>query len=111
MFRRVELAALHRFDELGELDASAGWDAEAWRTALEPFFAEYGDDGIGTGPDARGPQLFSVVEEPERWIVRQVLDDPEGHRDWAITAEIDLAGSDEVGEPVVWVTAVAPFGA
>jgi superfamily II RNA helicase len=112
MFRRVELAALRRFDELGELDADAGWDAGAWRTALEPYFAEHGDGvgAIGTGPDARGPQLFAVTEEPERWIVRQVLDDPAGHRDWAITAEIDLAGSDEQGTPVVWVTAVEPLG-
>ena len=27
LFRRVELAALRRYDELGELDADAGWDA------------------------------------------------------------------------------------
>jgi superfamily II RNA helicase len=110
MFRRVELAALHRFAELGELDAESGWDADAWREALAPYFAEHGADGIGAGPNARGPQLFSVTEEPERWIVRQVLDDPEGHRDWAITAEIDLAASDEEGTPVVWVTAVEPLG-
>ncbi len=31
LFRRVELAALHRWDLLGELDAAAGWGAEAWR--------------------------------------------------------------------------------
>jgi hypothetical protein len=110
LFRRVELAALHRFDELGELDAESGWDADAWREALAPFFAEHGADGIGTGPDARGPQLFTVTEEPERWLVRQVLDDPEGHRDWGITAEVDLAASDEQGSPVVWVTGVEPLG-
>src|SRR5690242_15511267 len=28
LFRRVELAALRRFDELGELDAADGWDAD-----------------------------------------------------------------------------------
>jgi superfamily II RNA helicase len=110
MFRRVELAALHRFDELGELDAEAGWDADAWREALAPYFAEHGPDGIGTGPNARGPQLFSVTEEPERWLVRQVLEDPEGNGDWAITAEIDLAASDEQGTPAVWVTGVEPLG-
>jgi superfamily II RNA helicase len=114
LFRRVELAALRRFDELGGLDAEAGWDADAWREALAPYFAEHGADGtdtaIGTGPNARGPQLFSVREEPERWIVRQVLDDPAGDHDWAITAEVDLAASDEEGTPVVWVTAVEPLG-
>src|SRR5262249_5481804 len=36
LFRRVQLAALRRYDELGALDAEAGWDAEAWEDALEP---------------------------------------------------------------------------
>src|SRR6185437_10997035 len=39
MFRRVELAALHHWQELGELDAEARWDADAWANALEPYFA------------------------------------------------------------------------
>src|SRR5690606_3020131 len=30
MFRRVTLAALRRYDELGELDGESGWDAAAW---------------------------------------------------------------------------------
>ena len=34
LFRRVELAALRRWDLLGELDGEAGWDADAWREAL-----------------------------------------------------------------------------
>jgi len=108
LFRRVELAALRRWDLLGELDREAGWDADRWRDALEPYFAEHGH--LGTGPDARGPQFFSVVEEPQRWLVRQVLDDPAGDRDWAIGAEVDLAASDEEGAAVVWVTAVEPLG-
>src|SRR5690606_17915743 len=41
LFRRVELAALRRFDELGELDAESGWDADAWAEALEPYFEMY----------------------------------------------------------------------
>jgi superfamily II RNA helicase len=108
MFRRVELAALRRWDLLGELDRDAGWDARSWQEALEPYFAEHAD--IGTGPDARGPQLLTITEEAERWLVRQVLDDPAGDRDWAIHAEVDLAASDEEGAAVVWVTAVEPLG-
>jgi hypothetical protein len=38
--------------------------------------------------------------------VRQIFDDPEGDHDWGISAEIDLAGSDEAGEAVVRVTDV-----
>jgi superfamily II RNA helicase len=108
LFRRVELAALRRFDLLGELDREAGWDAERWREALEPYYAEHAD--IGTGPDARGPQFLTITEEPQRWLVRQVLDDPARDHDWAIDAEVDLAASDEEGAAVVWVTAVEPLG-
>ena len=108
LFRRVELAALRRWDLLGELDREAGWTADRWREALEPYFAEH--EYIGTGPDARGPQFFSVTEEAERWLVRQVLDDPAKDRDWAISAEVDLAASDEDGSAVVWVTTVEPLG-
>jgi superfamily II RNA helicase len=112
LFRRVELAALRRWDLLGELDRDAGWDADAWRDALDPYFADHGHDdtAIGTGPSARGPALFTVAEESGRWTVRQVLDDPAGDHDWAITAEVDLAASDEEGAAVVWVTAVEPLG-
>jgi len=104
LFRRVELAALRRWDELGELDADAGWHAEDWADALEPYFAEHSD--IGTGPDARGPALLIIEAEPRRWVVRQILDDPAGDHDWGITAEVDLAASDEAGVAVLRVTAV-----
>ncbi|GAY10792.1 RNA helicase [Pseudonocardia sp. N23] len=105
MFRRVELAALRRWDLLGELDKDNGWDAAAWREAFDPYWELH--DDIGTGPDARGPQLVTIEVEPERWRVRQVLDDPAGDRDWAVTAEVDLAASDEAGEAVVWITGVS----
>lgn len=104
LFRRVELAAMGRYAELGDLDADAGWTADRWRDALAPYFAIH--DRIGFGPDARGPELFDLTEEADRWLVRQVLDDPAGDRDWAILAEVDLAASDEAGEAVVWVTDV-----
>jgi superfamily II RNA helicase len=109
LFRRVELLALRRWDELGELDGADGWHADAWAAAMGEYFAEHGD--VGTGPDARGPQLLHVAPEPGRWRVRQVLDDPEGYHDWAVTAEVDLAASDERGEAVVRVLAVGPVGA
>jgi superfamily II RNA helicase len=104
LFRRVELAALRRYDELGELDAEAGWDASAWAEAIGAYFAEY--DEIGTGPDARGPKLLLIDAGPKRWLVRQIFDDPAGDHDWGISAEIDLADSDEAGVAVVRVTEV-----
>jgi superfamily II RNA helicase len=99
LFRRVELAALHRYGELGELDGEAGWDAAAWEDAIEDYFDEY--DDLGVGPDARGPALVTITTGANVWTVRQTFDDPAGDRDWGITAEIDLAASDDIGAAVV----------
>jgi hypothetical protein len=108
LFRRVQLAALRRYDELGALDEQEGWDAQAWALALEPYFAEH--DEIGTGPDARGPGLLIIEELPGRWEVRQIFDDPAGDHDWGLSARIDLAASDEAGEAVLAVTNVGQLG-
>ncbi|MFF4607150.1 DEAD/DEAH box helicase [Streptomyces sp. NPDC001339] len=106
MFRRVELAALDKADELGEMDAESGWDAEAWGEALDAYWDEY--DELGTGPDARGPKLLQIEEDAEHglWKVRQTFADPNGDHDWGISAEVDLAASDEEGRAVVRVTDV-----
>ena len=106
LFRRVELAARHRWWELGELDGSHGWPADRWQDALAPYFAEHA--AIQTGAAARGPGLLMIEEDTaaRRWRVRQILDDPEGYHDWAITAEVDLAASDAEGVAVVQVLGV-----
>ncbi|GAA1975153.1 DEAD/DEAH box helicase [Amycolatopsis minnesotensis] len=104
LFRRVELAARRAYHELGELDASSGWDAVAWEDAMEDYFDEH--SSLGTGPDARGPALFMIEKEQGAWRVRQIFDDPAGDHDWGISAEVDLAASDEAGVAVVRVTAV-----
>jgi hypothetical protein len=51
-----------------------------------------------------------IDEHPGRWVVRQVLDDPAGDHDWAITAEVDLAASDEQGLAAVRVLEVGRAG-
>ncbi|MBA0052442.1 DUF3516 domain-containing protein [Streptomyces sp. AJS327] len=109
MFRRVELAALDKVEELGELDGEAGWDADAWGAALDAYWDEY--DELGTGPDARGPRLLRIEEVPEDrlWRVRQTFADPNGDHDWGISAEVDLVASDEEARAVVRVTGVGPL--
>ncbi|WP_055588029.1 DEAD/DEAH box helicase [Peterkaempfera griseoplana] len=104
MFRRVELAALERYSELGELDGEFGWDADRWADAMDGYWDEHED--LGTGPDARGPKLLLIEEERGLWRLRQIFDDPAGDHDWGISAEVDLAASDEAGRAVVRVTAV-----
>lgn len=106
MFRRVELFALDKVGELGEMDADAGWDADAWGEAMDAYWDQYED--LGTGPDARGPRLLLIEERPADalWRVRQIFADPEGDHDWGISADIDLTASDMEGRAVVRVTAV-----
>ncbi|WP_250444487.1 RNA helicase [Actinotalea sp. C106] len=111
LFRRVELAARERWTELGNLGDvdpdGERWDTDRWHAALDPYFDEH--DEIGVGPDARGPGLLMITERPgtdgERWEVRQVLDDPARDRDWRIDAVVDLAASDERGEVALTVVA------
>ena len=104
LFRRVELAALRRYSDLGALDAEAGWNADAWAEALEPYFDEHAD--IGTGPDARGPAMLIIDRQRDHWSVRQIFDDPAGDHDWGISAVVDLDASDEAGTAVLRVTDV-----
>ncbi|MEZ5158601.1 MAG: DUF3516 domain-containing protein [Candidatus Nanopelagicales bacterium] len=107
MFRRVELAALGRWDELAELDGESGWDAARWLAAIQDYLAEH--DEIGTGVSARGPQFLQIEQMSGTWSVKQVFEDPDGDHDWRIEAEVDLAASDEAGVAVVRVLDVGTF--
>ena len=104
LFRRVELVARRDVAALAELDPEVDW-----ASAVAAYFADH--DALGTGPDARGPALFQLDELPDRWSVRQVLDDPAGDRDWAVTAEVDLAASDAEGVAVVRVLGLSRLDA
>jgi len=108
LFRRVQLAALEDWEALGELDAAAGFDADAWAEAMDAYFDEHGS--LGTGGDARGPAMIMITEGPQQWTVRQIFDDPAGDHDWGISATVDLAESAEQGLAVVRVTSVGMVG-
>ncbi|MEV7757667.1 DUF3516 domain-containing protein [Microbacterium sp. NPDC089180] len=102
MFRRVQLAALQRDEELVELDPDAGWPE-----VLDRYFDEH--DAIGTGGAARSSALVDIDESSASdgvWRVEQTIDDPAGDHDWRIRAEVDLAASEEEGTAVVRVTEV-----
>jgi superfamily II RNA helicase len=102
MFRRVQLAALQRDEELVELDPDADWPA-----ALDRYFDEH--DAIGTGGAARSSAYVDIDESAAAdgvWRVEQTIDDPAGDHDWRIRAEVDLVASEEEGTAVVRVTEV-----
>jgi superfamily II RNA helicase len=120
MFLKVQLAARDRFDELARLDAAAAaasdppgrpaMTATAWEEALGAYWDEH--ESIGTGPQARSPDLLMIQRDDgaRTWTVRQIIDDPEGHRDFAIVATVDLDASDAAGEPVVRTASFAAAG-
>jgi hypothetical protein len=113
MFRRVELVARDDVAGLVALDeadlarvpvehvAGERVGREGWDAALDAYYAEH--DSVGTGPAARGPDLFHVEVDGATWRVRQTLDDPAGHHDWVVEAELDLDATAAVGEPVLHV--------
>jgi superfamily II RNA helicase len=104
MFRRVQLAALDKYEELGELDAAAGFDADAWADALDGYYELHNE--IGTDAEARGPKMLIIAEGRDQWTVRQIFADPAGDHDWGFSAIVDLAESDAEGIAVVRVTSV-----
>ncbi len=102
MFRRIQLAALQRDDELTALDPDADWSE-----ALDAYYAEH--DEILTGGPARSATLVTVDESSAAegvWRVEQTIDDPAGDHDWRIRAVVDLPASEESGTAVVHVTEV-----
>lgn len=108
LFRRVELFARSRWDELGALDAASGWTAERWADAGEAYFDEHAE--VGTGADARGPALLIFDRQPQVWRIRQILEDPAGDHDWGFDVEVDLAASDEEGAAVLRIVDVGRMG-
>jgi superfamily II RNA helicase len=104
LFRRVQLAALEHYDELGALDGVNGFNSNVWAEAMDGYYAEH--DEVLTGAQARSSALLILDEGAAVWTARQIFDDPAGDHDWGISATVDLAASDEAGEAVVQVTGV-----
>ncbi len=88
LFRRVELFARRRWDDLGQLDSDSGWTSRRWEEVVRAYFAEH--DDVGIDADARGPALLIIDRQPGVWRVRQILDDPAGDHDWGFDVEVDL---------------------
>jgi hypothetical protein len=123
MFQKVQLAARDRFGDLAQLEAAAAalmdppgrvtMTAAAWEEALGAYWDEH--ESMGSGPQARSPELLmidrqSAADGARTWTVRQIIDDPEGHHDFAIVATVDLDASDAAGEPVVRTASFAAAG-
>ena len=104
LFRRVELAALRRWDELGELDGEDGWDAQRLGRGAVALLTP----STARSAPARRPRPghADLEEGAGPWSARQIFDDPEGDHDWGFSAIVDLAASDEAGIAVIKVTSI-----
>ena len=97
-FRLLELFAYEKEDQLADmldyLDPESRVD---WGAAMDDYFDEYAD--LDLGPDARGPEYFSVDGEAGRmWSVTQIIKDPDGDNAFQLHGVVDLDASDEAGE-------------
>ena len=118
MFHRVELASRDAWELLGDLEARVAeltdppqkvvMSPDAWNDALGAYYDDH--DSIATDQQARSPGLLQVEKTPAEWRLRQVVVDPDGDRDWGITAVVDLAASDDVGAAVLTVTGFERLG-
>ena len=104
MWRHVELMADDDLDALASLATGQRvvMTRQHWDDALGDYYDEH--DEIGTDANARGPAFFDVTPKGRTWNVRQILADPEGNRDWALHAWVDLDECDTAGDIVVHVT-------
>ena len=106
LFLWVELLSRRAYADLAARLPDREWTAEALADGMAPYWAEH--DALGIGPDARSGALLQLVASPDGWVVRQALDDPAGHRDWAVEARVDLAASDDEGGPVISLLSIGP---
>ncbi len=110
VFRRVELAALRRYDELGELDGEHGLGTPTTgREAIDGTSPSTTRSAPARTPAAR--PCSSIERSRTTGHVRQIFDDPAGDHDWGISAEVDLDASDEQGTPAIKITDVSQLGA
>ena len=102
MFRRVSLSALEKDEELQALDPNIDWPQ-----ILDDYYEEH--DQIMTDAAARSPRLCVIDESQEKsgkWLVEQIISDPDKNHDWRIRGEVDLPASEEEGEAALKILEV-----
>lgn len=109
LFTRVELIALDRPQQLGELDEDWDMAERQWDNVLENIYHDH--EEILTDQQARSKKYFildSKLQKEGFWEVRQILDDAEGDYDWSISGIVDLQKSLEQARAVFTLYEVCP---
>lgn len=103
-------AALAALDPESADRAGDRWTPQTLAAAMEPYHATH--ERLRFDPDARNGRHTQVArsEDGKTWRVSQVLVDPEGHNDWHMEFQIDLARAREEGRPTLVLLGVGPVG-
>jgi superfamily II RNA helicase len=95
--------------QLGSADRPDGgtWTAEALAGRMDDYYREH--ECLKLDPEARNIRHTYVIpsDDGKTWRVEQVLVDPDGHNDWKAEFEVDLAASNDRGEPVIRLCNIA----
>jgi superfamily II RNA helicase len=86
----------------GLVDPAGGeWTAGRFEDAMRPYYEEH--PSLRTDPGARATDKTQVMRDGRgtMWDVVQVLCDPDGHDDWALACQVDVAASARAGRPVL----------
>ncbi len=95
-FGWVELLARRSYTVLAE---RSGWSSERLSTAMAPYW--HAHDSLCIDADARAAVNFSLLEQPQRWVITQQLVDPDGDGGWRFVATVDLAAALDEGAPAL----------
>jgi superfamily II RNA helicase len=106
LFRWLQLLSKRDYENCAKFASAQLGSPESISLALEPYWQEY--DVILVDPEARSAKWFISGERSiDRWLVTQIICDPQGFHEWRVNAEIDLVASRLIGEVVLQVVSVA----
>jgi hypothetical protein len=81
------------------------WTAQRFEQAMAPFFDE--NATLRVDPTARAPQNTRIERTGTgTWEIVQVLCDPAGNDDWALSCWVDLQASAKAGRPILVVRGI-----
>jgi superfamily II RNA helicase len=84
--------------------APPAWDAVGLEAAMAPYFEEYGE--MRLDPKARSPRYLTIEEEPERWLLRQRVVDPEEDLGTQLVLSVDLAACRVAGRVLLSLVSI-----
>ena len=106
----LEAVDVPRGDD-GDAEPIAPWTTERLKDAWDTYKAAHGY--LRVDPEARNLRHTHVqsTEDGRRWLVQQVLVDPELENDWMTEWVVDLAASRAANQAVMWMIRLGEIAA